>query len=246
MKRLRAEGPARIYESVAARFERPVVLDTSKSLSWFEDVLPARASNADMVMLHLVKHPMRHVASYVNNRFVVEQRLIAKIDSGTLSRAEIGARLQYAMKSLHEIERRTDAFEALFKKHPEMRVHRVRYEDVVADAGRGISVVLRLLSLDAQVDPASFWSHPAHFLGGNRGVREQMKSEGVVNVSKFTRYRNAYYSAKRIATDEKYLDTFTAEERLEIAAADIYRRLCDRFGYDADLDRSSAARADHG
>jgi hypothetical protein len=230
---------------VAEHFGAPIVLDTSKSASWFETVLPARASNGDMVMLHLVKHPMRHVASFVNNRFVVEQKLIGKIDAGMLTRAEIDARLQYAMKALKTMEGRYRAFEKLFAAHPAVCVRLVRYEDAVADEGRGIASVLRLVGIDTPVDPSSFWSHKAHFLGGNRGVREQMHSDGLVNVAKFTRYRNEYYSAKQIAVDDKYLHTFTPDERKAIEASPVYRRLCDSLGYAAILTAEPAAHRAH-
>jgi hypothetical protein len=158
------------------------------------------------VRLLLVKHPLRHAASYVEKARRVDR--LGKF-------ASIDTVLEHQYNFYREA--RTQPFDIV-----------LRYEDLVTNLRAALTPVLRLLDLD--YDPAidAWQSGSHHYIGGNSGPASQLTQR--VNVS--STFLRQKYSRSGIFLDNSFSTLFTPAEIEEVLAHPRALAMCDEFGYE--------------
>lgn len=222
-----------LYDYLASIFGSPVIADTSKTIDHFEQIGPLNAGPARSYVL-LIKHPIRHLTSYVNNKFIVDEGLLQTVDEGTLTPDQRQDMVEYVRRRATRMLVAYDRTETILGSLAERSGFRLlRYEGFVERPRESLELLLAPAGLEyfpSMLDFASLEHHP---IGGNRGAHYQIRKD--LPVTRFTSYRKHYYEKNSgIAMDNKYLDTFDDFQLDAIVGLDEYRKLCDRIGYAPD------------
>lgn len=228
LERVRKEG---LYHDLASIFGAPVIVNSAKTIDYFEELHPLNADVPHTYVL-LIKHPIRHLASYVNNKFIVNEGLVEAADRGALDPDHRRAMVRYVGKraaSMAEAYRRTEEGLAAVAGDGGHRV--LRYEDFVVDPEETLEPLLAEVGLEFEPSMVDYTALPHHPIGGNRGPHYQIRKD--LSVQRFTSYRRGYYEENPgLAMDNKYLDTFDGDQIDAILELDAYRGLCSTLGYD--------------
>ncbi len=203
-----------LYETTARVFGKPFVCDASKMPAWSEFMAPLTAARRLRILM--VKHPLRHVASFVEK----ERR---RDPSSPLA-------------DIDEVLRQL----AIFYKdaHAEPIDRLLRYEDLAADP-RGVATELlgRFgLAYDTAMD--DWRAHPHHHIGGNAGPRSQILPTSRPTGGLLQRK----YNRKDIFIDDSFAAILGPEEVERVIANPHAQAMFDAFGYEP---RIEAVRGDH-
>lgn len=192
-------GDVDLYEALARRTGRPVVVDSTKNLAWIERQLAAlEGTGASRLLLFLAR----------DGRAVVNSR-----------------RRKYPATSIRE--HATDwvaqirATEALAARFPG-EVLRLRYEELASDTEPTLRRVASFAGVAFTPAMLAPWTTEQHPLGGNNGTqflfaRERAPGDGVVELTEKTR---EHYGAhpRGVVLDLRWKRELSAEARAEFDA----------------------------
>ncbi len=222
------------YPLTRSIFRKDIIVDTSKSMDWFTDIL-SRGQNTDVKPAYvlMVKHPIRYLASCMINIEGAKpvsrvSRLISQFSPAHARKALlvewIGVLDRYYDSLLRNLPR--DAGEADF--------HIVHYERLVESQRGTVEPILNTLGLNYEPKLDSFYSAEFHQIGGNNGAVFQTKKNwngGDKGVPEFR--RKFYEQGPGLKIDNKYASTFTPEEISFLKSNATVKRMLERLGYNS-------------
>jgi hypothetical protein len=219
---------ANLYRLAERIFGKRILVDSSKSLDWFGEVLGG-TENAGIAPLYVltIKHPIRYLASCVVN--------IAKPRPRRFSLASLrdprAARMSFVDRLVADLDQyyRT-ALAALSAGGAEF--HRLQYESLVDNPRLALAPLLRSLGLSYDDRMDRFYDMIHHQIGGNNGALYQVTRSWQGAEHETPAFRRAFYETHRgLRIDDKYEEAFTAEELARLKADATIRALAERLGY---------------
>lgn len=236
------------YGAIAVRAGVDVVVDASKAVDWFEEGTARRAGHR-LIDICLAKHPMRHVASFIDNQYYARQGLHGRINAAggdvsanMLDQEALSDYAEAMAQSILATYRRALAPFALNGSPP----HLLRYEDFVRDRKAALAPVLASAELEYHPAMDAYETAQHHGLGGNAGAYFVIRKAAApaqqarfwqrkIETDAMSKARHEYYDGVAgIALDDKYLRTVPAAIRARLMATDAYRALVDLLGYAPD------------
>jgi len=209
-----------IYHQVSRMFGRPFVVDSSKMTDWFERTLPHYPS-LPVVHILMVKHPVRHVASFIEKTYGAEKWLLPdnSLDPVGVDSALFRLRSFYEECLLPGETGRKIKYNYVGAQNPARIDFVVRYEDFVASPAVALRPILARLGLEYHPRMASWVEAEHHHIGGNSGPLVQINdgknsqnNEGPIIPTHEKKYRqqgifldNAYSDILDLDTIEKIL-----------------------------------------
>lgn len=238
------------YRTIAERACASVVVDASKAVDWFEGGASRRADH-QLVDICLVKHPMRHVASFIDNQFYARQGLHAAINAAggnvEAARLDIDEISAYAEQIAGSILDTYERARAVFAPNPSAPIL-LRYEDFVRDQRRALTPVLEAVGLGYHDAMDDYARAQHHGLGGNAGAYFVVRKEAApaqqarfwrrkIETDAMSKARHDYYDdVAGVTLDDKYRRTVPAAARKRLAATSAYQALAELGGYGLDPD----------
>jgi tetratricopeptide (TPR) repeat protein len=202
-----------LYDVTARAFSKPIVCDASKMPDWSSFM--ATAAKAPMVRILLVKHPLRHVASFV----------------------EKARRLDY-MKSMTSIDRILDQ---LTKRYIEARTERVdillRYEDLVSGPRAATTELLAKFDLDYDPAMENWRTAEHHYIGGNAGPRSQIAPTNRPDGG----FLQRKYNRDDVFIDDSFATVLSPEEIERVLKHPLAKAMIKDFGYEPEIIVQSAS-----
>jgi hypothetical protein len=221
-----------IYRLTERIFGKSIIVDTSKSVDWFNEILHS-GENVEVrpIYVLMVKHPIRYLASCMINigtaqpiprRRTLLSRLSSAHDRKAVLEQWISELSQYYESFLLNLPR--DLGGAAF--------HVVHYEKLVDNPRRAVSPLLETLGLQYEPQLDDFYSASFHQIGGNNGAVYQTKRNWNGGDEGVPEFRRKFYEENRaLKIDNKYRDTLTGLEIQLLKFNRTVQRLCDRLGY---------------
>ena len=223
------------YNAIANIFGTSVIVDTSKEIVNFQKMLEHQdLSKVNLLPVMLVKHPMRHLASFV-------MHMVNKASSDPVKVNEIFENPQAKLALTKQVlSQRIIAWyrgvmpfiERTFNNN---KLLVLKYESLVERTMATLKPILDLTGLEAEKDMENFTSAEHHHIAGNGGAI-YFRTKNIKSLDDCTGISLEYYeSLKGITMDNKYLNLFPvfgAHEEMDlIKKDDSYRQLCEFLGY---------------
>jgi hypothetical protein len=205
-ERRAAVTPDNIFDLSTSSYGKRLVCDSSKTWTHFIDVRAALVRPPSSLIL-LVKHPVRHVSSFLEKarRF---ENMAAQND------------IDVVMKTL------LDGYDSAMTK---LRIdHIVRYEDFAVEPQVVLTPILASLGLAYSPEMDRWFDKPHHHIGGNAGPRFQ-SARHIKPVGDFLEKK---YREEGIFLDDSYNQILSVEEIGRITSHPMAIEMCRRFGYD--------------
>lgn len=219
-----------LYALSRETFGKSIIVDSSKSLDWFKEMVVAEPGTKPVFVL-MVKHPIRYLSSCVVN--------IGGSEGGYLRRAKgkyFGADFARKPDLKRWIDDLIAYYGGLLRSLPReiggAPFHVVHYERMVAMPREAIGPLLETLGVDYETSQDDFYSAEFHQIGGNNGAIFQTKQSwngGDVDVPTFR--REFYQHARGMKIDDKYLNVFSSREMDYLTSHAGLARLTDMLGY---------------
>jgi hypothetical protein len=223
-----------IYRLAERAFAKRVIVDTSKSLDWFDEVLGA-GENAGMTASYvlMVKHPIRYLASCAVNIVDLRPRRLPYRALATLGAGwQRQAALSELARDLDEFYRRF--FASFAGKIRGSTFHLLHYERLVDSPRQTLGPLLHSLGLGYDPRMDDFYSADHHQIGGNNGAVFQVNhSWGGAEDDIPTARRQFYESTRALRIDDKFRQVFSDAEMSRLMSYPVVRELSERLGYDA-------------
>ena len=197
--------PSNLYDATARAFDRPVVCDSSKMPAWFRAMLPAHAGIPQLKVL-VVKHPVRHVASYRH-------------------RASYRPELAQWGDPAHVLDHLFQYYAAAFADPGVCQV--VRYEDLVARPKATLGRLLDGLGLSWAPVMADWRAQPHHHIGGNPGPLRNF--EGVETPS--SDHHRRKYAGKDLFLDDSFREVLDERAFEAVVESPVTAGLSAMLGY---------------
>ena len=198
-----------LFEASASAYRKPLVCDSSKSWGHFVEVGPA-LSRIPSSLLLLVKHPIRHVSSFLEK-----------------------ARRFDNMAALNDIEAvlktLLDGYDAAMSKLSIDTV--VRYEDLAVRPREVLAGIVSPLGVAYTPEMERWVEKVHHHIGGNAGPRFQ-SARHIKPVGDFLERK---YQETGVFVDDTYREILGGEEIDRIGSHPWTIEICRRFGYDVEL-----------
>jgi len=230
------------YHALAEFTGKKIIVDTSKTLPWFEDMFPRQKKQGiSLSLMLLTKHPLRQLAAFMgwqdNYLFKCGMRSVAKrmlVDPSTaFSREKM--HLSYWLDVMIDFY---DAFYSspLLESVPHFII---RYEDFVEQTGATLSPVLAQWGLSFDPETIDYHKFDQHGVGGNAGVIRMINTEDGDKKfrSKSADYILDYYdNCEGLTMDDSYRDAFSQPVLEWIIGLSKYKKLCAKLHYSETLD----------
>lgn len=223
---------ANVYREVERIFGKRVIVDSSKSIGWFNDVLTSddhRGIEASFVLM--VKHPIRYLASCLANMTPHQPR---RSQGGFLSKLVPGRQRQ---AFLDELVADLDGFYHQFfgcfgKEVGGATFHLVHYERMVQDPRAALAPLLRSLALAYVPQMDDFFRGTYHQIGGNAGPLFQLGQGWPKGTEPADVRKKFYEGGAGLRIDDKYRQLMPELELARLLSHPTVRTLCDGLGYD--------------
>lgn len=219
----------RVAEAVARRH---VIVDTSKSLEWFSEVLGgAENRGVQPYYVLVVKHPIRYLSScLVNIEDAAPRGRLARLVSKLGDTHRRKALLDEWADDL------ASYYDGVFRHYGRnvggASFHAIRYEDLVRDRRATLKPILSSVGLDYDDLIDDFYSADFHQIGGNNGAIFQINQSWHGADNQVSQERKKFYeSAKAVRMDDKYKKVFSASELVYLKSHPSVRRVCEQFDY---------------
>src|SRR5262249_37098134 len=215
-------GP--LSHDIARLFGRPYVVDISKMPSWYAQSLK-HYPELPAARVLLVKHPVRHVASFVKKK----EEFSEYGDPASV------------LSELRTFYEQFDLVGAAGQAAPAASLSAtgvdfiVRYEDFVASPEAALSPILAALGLSIHPRMQLWASAEHHHIGGNVGPRVQIANDVPALAVSVRKYRQ-----RGIFLDNSYKEILTPADMELIEANADARWIAQRFDYDLPLSGSGA------
>tara|TARA_A100000171_G_C2130349_1_gene146251 strand:+ start:1143 stop:2066 length:924 start_codon:yes stop_codon:yes gene_type:complete len=226
-----------IHITASSIFNVNVVVDTSKNVDWF--IPKIRNKKISVIPVLLVKHPLRHLASFVSLR--------TKQDYSVYSKWK---KFKMKVKRQSPEEEIVDTYINYMNWYYRSGVEDVidssgfmtlKYEDVVLDTEKAISPILSACGLTFETEMLLPFANDHHQIGGNTGPVYLKSGKWVGNSDLSHKNRLEHYEAVKINNekkrdsllflDNKYEKVLTHKQIDKIVKDKRYRWLCDRLNY---------------
>lgn len=233
--------PENVYEIAASAFNVEVIVDTSKDVNWF--VPKTNSQTSKLIPVLLVKHPLRHLASFVSLR--------TKDDYAQYTRWK-KFKMRIRGQSLEDdiIETYLNYMDWYYQNGVPAElggksISIIRYEDVVLKTEETLSPVLQECGLEFEEEMLLPFSHDHHQIGGNTGpvYLKSGKWTGDMKLSHKDRLVHYEYIKRNnekkkqdsmIFIDNKYENILNLKQINKLLRNKKYKSLCDRFNYEYD------------
>ena len=193
-----------LYRETARVLNKPFICDASKMPDWSRFMAPLVPT--PRVRILLVKHPLRHVASFVEK-----------------------ARRKDSMSSMADIDHVLQQLANLYAWAQQEPVDvLMRYEDLVADPRAVLTPVLARFGLDYDPAMENWRAITHHQIGGNAGPRSQIAPKSRPTGG----FLQRKYNRKDIFLDDSFAAILTPEEIDRIVAHPLAQAMCAEFGYE--------------
>ncbi len=223
---------ANLYREVERIFGKNVIVDSSKSIDWFNEVLASdehQGIAASYVLM--VKHPIRYLASCLTNIMPHRPR---RGSLGMLSWFSSARMRQAFLEEL--IEDLAGVYDQFFARYAKTvggaTFHLMHYERMVADPHAALGPLLQSLGLAYASQMDDFFRATYHQIGGNAGPLYQL-GQGWPKGGEPADIRKRFYEAGAgLRIDDKYRQLLSELELAQLLSHPTVRKLCDRLGYD--------------
>lgn len=221
-----------IYRLTKDLFKKNIIVDSSKSVDWFVDVL-GRAGNAGFSPSYvlMVKHPIRYLASCMVNIAGASPRSIRR---KLLNRLAIVSRRAAVIDEwINDLDRFYSSF---FRNQARdlggATFHVLHYERLIEDPSRALSPLLASLGLTFRPLMTAYYETEFHQIAGNAGATFQLKREWAPGNEGMPNFRRKFYEENRsLKIDNKFMDVFSAAELALLKSHPVVRRLTEELGY---------------
>lgn len=226
--------PQNLYHQVSKIFGRPFVADASKMRDWFANTLK-EFPDLPVARILLVKHPVRHVSS-----FIEKKETAGKTEDGSLAFGTWQSTLQRLRAFYEGFVLPGEGSEVDIRYNlvadPTAVDFVIRYEDFVAAPAQSLAPILSQLGLsyDPKMDNWAEAEH--HHIGGNVGPRVQINQDVPALETAVRKYQR-----RGIFLDNSYseiLDLETIEKILHDPDCVWIRK---RFGYPVPAEASQTS-----
>lgn len=223
---------ANIYREVERIFGKRVIVDSSKSIDWFNEALASddhRGIGASYVLM--VKHPIRYLASCLANITPHQPR---RSQGGFLSKLSPGRQRQAFLDELvADLDGFYDQFFGGFVKEVGgTTFHLLHYERMVHDPRAALAPLLRSLALAYAPQMDDFFRRTYHQIGGNAGPLFQLGQGWPKGIEPADVRKKFYEGGAGLRIDDKYRQIMPEPELARLLSHPTVRKLCDRLGYD--------------
>lgn len=221
-----------LYREVERIFGKQVIVDSSKSIDWFNEVLSSDAHRGvDASYVLMVKHPIRYLASSLANMAPHQPRRSAGGLLGKLSPARMRqAFLDELVEDLHNFYHQF--FWNFGKVVGSATFHLMHYERMVENPRAALGPLLRSLGLAYAPQMDDFFRATYHQIGGNAGPLYQL-GQGWPKGTEPSDIRKRFYEGGAgLRIDDKYRQIMSEDELARLLSHPTVRKLCDRLGYD--------------
>jgi hypothetical protein len=223
---------ANLYHEVKKVFGKNWIVDSSKSIDWFNEVLRSekhRRFTAAYVLM--VKHPIRYIASCVANMASDKPRRRTGGIFAMLSTSR--AREAFLCELAEDLDRFYQQFFWCFGKSVGgATFHLMHYERLIADPPGSLAPLLRSLGLSYVPEMADFFRTEYHQIGGNAGPIYQIGHGWPKSADVAPARKSFYEQGAALRIDNKYRELLSAQEVARLLALPVVRKLCDRLGYE--------------
>jgi tetratricopeptide (TPR) repeat protein len=203
-----------IYDEAAAAFGVPIICDASKMPDWSRFMAGHTAASRTRVML--VKHPLRHVASFVEKA----RRREGQSEHGDIDRV---------LNDLHHL------YAAARRERVDLTL---RYEDLVSDPRGAITPLLGRVDLEYDAAMDNWRAAPHHHIGGNAGPRSQI-APGNRPTGGFLLRK---YNRGDIFLDDSFAAVLSEVEIEAVLANPNAKEMMAEFGYEPRIEPVTDAR----
>lgn len=224
-------GKASLYREVERIFGKRVIVDSSKSIDWFNEVLASDAHRdvgASYVLM--VKHPIRYLASCLANATSHRPRrgggLLGKLSPARMRQSFVDELIE----DLHDFYHRF--FWNFGKAVGSATFHLMHYERMVADPRATLAPLLDSLGLDYAPQMDDFFRATYHQIGGNAGPLYQLGQGWPKGTEPADVRKRFYEGGAGLRIDDKYRQIMPEDEVARLRSHPTVRALCDRLGYD--------------
>jgi hypothetical protein len=232
-------GPARaaitkanLYHEIERIFGKRIVVDSSKSIAWFNETLASDEHRRVLPSYVLmVKHPIRYLASCVAN---ITPHRPRNVRGGILGRlTPAGQREAFLEEIVEDLDGFYEGFWGNFGKTVGgAAFHLMHYERMVADPRAALAPVLRSLGLSYAAEMTEFSRASYHQIGGNAGPLYQLGQGWPKGAVVGEARRSFYEGGAGLRIDDKYQQLLNPRELARFLAHRTVRKLCDGLGYD--------------
>lgn len=224
------------YKDLARFSGKNRIIDSSKHYWWFEHVFNAQQHKGFCpYLILLTKHPLRHLASFMNNH---PAHLRKSGFKSLLKRALLSPHTILSQDKMH-LEHWLDVMQnfydgllskPLFQRYPHQVI---KYEDFVLDTEKTLAPALNFL--DRKFDPESvhYSNYEQHGIGGNSGVlRQTISQDDWKKTCSHRPERQKYYTdCQGLKLDNRYQDTFSEAIIEWLTNQPKYQKLCKNLAY---------------
>jgi hypothetical protein len=223
---------ANVYREVERIFGKKVIVDSSKSIDWFNEVLASddhRGIAPSYVLM--VKHPIRYLASCLANTTPHQPR---RNPGGFLSKLVPGRPRQALLDELvADLDRFYEHFFSCFGKEVGgATFHLLHYERMVQEPRSALAPLLRSMALAYAPQMDDFFRGAYHQIGGNAGPLYQLGQGWPKGTEPADIRKKFYEGGKGLRIDDKYRQIMPEPELARLLSHPTVRKLCDRLGYD--------------
>lgn len=237
-ERIAAMNKDNFYSALAEHTGKKKIVDTSKTLAWFEDIFPRQARQGVSLRLALLtKHPLRQLAAFIGwqndylykcgMRSVIKRMLVDPTTAFSKTKMHVSYWLDVATDFYDEF-----AASPLLAEVPSLSV---KYEDFVEHPAKALDEILSGWGLGFDPYSIDYSSFEQHGVGGNGGVTRMVDPE-----LRMKRLRERgkgyildyYKKCKGLTMDNTYLDAFSREEIEWISSLSKFKSLCERLSYE--------------
>lgn len=195
------------YNWVSSITEKRVIVDTSKTVSWFIDRQKKKEDNVAYHNFLLVKHPYRHICSLLTNA--------NKADHENLT---------------HNIE---EAIQIFYEYYVEVinyldgsNYKVIHYEDLILNTDGTVNEILCKIGIPDATLPSDFFQQAHHQIGGNAGpIFQATKSWPTKREEQSPIRLRKYEESRGVFLDNKFMDLFNDNHLAQIDADNRITRL---------------------
>jgi hypothetical protein len=227
-------GRGSLYATVASIFDKPIICDSSKQIRHFIDLMKTD-KNTELTFISIIKHPIRHIASYVTNDFLRRRGVSTARDIAHVCSTEWNDVFAFVIETaelLLKFYARLDQLKtSALKDRP---IIPMKYESLVANPQGSLLPVLSQFGVEYQPAMLQYSDSEHHPIGGNMGPHSQAASRQAAPVSwgEVADYRKQFYVKSRgLVLDDKYRQTFSDAQVAEIERLDQVQQLLARLAY---------------
>lgn len=224
------------YDAISHHTGRPYIVDASKQLSFFEQVLPL--TSKPVVVIALNKHPMRALASDLYNRLFDRKLKMKNLNDihEYIEKNENKIKdflLKRIRAILLDIEGRASLLEKIKLRDNVIDIAFLKYEDYLESPSKEFGKLLSKFDLFYDENYLNYTQYEHHPITGNMAPIWKMREDGKQKKTSNNDFRKDFYGKNDspVVLDNKYQYLFTKDLIEWIEDLREYKSLVLRLGY---------------